>query len=700
MPRTLVALVLICQLTVASEPATAWQAEIERDIWGVPHIMGETDADTAFGLGYAMAEDTWRVIQDTIPYYRGTAGSVFGPDAAKQDYLVHWLGLWEDLDLRYESDLQPATRDYVEAYAAGITQYAREHPEEVELDLLPLTGKDVIAGHMLRHILFYGFESTVSELLAETRARPVATPGSVTLDQHPVGSNAIAVGPSRSSDGSTMLVINSHQPLTGPVAWYEAHLQSNEGLNVMGGLFPGAPAIAVGFTPQTAWAATVNKPDLVDVYVLDIDPDNPDRYRLDGEWRELEKKEVEIDVLIWGFIPWSVTETVYRSVHGPVLKTEHGTYAVRYAGMGELRQVEQWLAMNRARSFTAWQNAMAMNRIQSFNFVFAGASGNIHFIHNAQLPKRVTGWDWTQYLPGDRSDLIWHDFYPTNLLPQVTNPPSGFVLSTNQSPFAISAPGSNPDPAGVASNAGWQTRMTNRAVRGLELFARHEQVSPQDLLAIKHDHVYSENYRGMDFLRSVAALQLSDPEAQEAQRILRQWNRATDKENRDAPLAVCILSAEWLSESNGTSIPDARETLATCVERITAMTGRLRPTWGEFNRHGRGEAHYPMAGGPDTLRAAYAGPGDDKTFHRVTGGDGLYYLVRWDVNGEQHIRGIHQYGNHFDDPEHPHYHDQAEDFSNEIMHPALFRHKDRAPLVESRYSVSSGGDRDGRLAGD
>ena len=187
MPRTLVALVLIGQLIVASEPAAAWQAEIERDIWGVPHIMGETDADTAFGLGYAMAEDTWRVIQDTIPYYRGTAGSVFGPDAAKQDYLVHWLGLWEDLDLRYESDLQPTTRDYVEAYAAGITQYAREHPEEVELDLLPLTGKDVIAGHMLRHILFYGFESTVSELLAETRARAVATPGSVTLDQHPVG---------------------------------------------------------------------------------------------------------------------------------------------------------------------------------------------------------------------------------------------------------------------------------------------------------------------------------------------------------------------------------------------------------------------------------------------------------------------------------------------------------------------------------
>ena len=78
----------------------------------------------------------------------------------------------------------------------------------------------------------------------------------------------------------------------------------------------------------------MNKPDLVDVYVLDIHPDNPDLYRLDGEWLMLESEEIKIDVLIWGFIPWSVKETVYRSVHGPVMKTDHGTYAVRYAGMG------------------------------------------------------------------------------------------------------------------------------------------------------------------------------------------------------------------------------------------------------------------------------------------------------------------------------------------------------------------------------
>ncbi|MEL0038899.1 MAG: penicillin acylase family protein, partial [Halieaceae bacterium] len=108
------------------------------------------------------------------------------------------------------------------------------------------------------------------------------------------------------------------------------------------------------------------------------------------------------------------------------------------------------------------------------------------------------------------------------------------------------------------------------------------------------------------------------------------------------------------------------------------------------NRHGRDDRHFAMAGGPDTLRAAYNSPDDSGEFTRVTGGDGLYYLVRWDTDGRQWIQGVHQYGNHFDNPDDPHYHDQAEDFANEIMHPALFDAKDRAAMIERRYTVSRG----------
>ena len=75
----------------------------------------------------------------------------------------------------------------------------------------------------------------------------------------PVGSNAFAIAPHISDEGATRIAINSHQPATGPVAWYEAHIKSAEGLDVMGGLFPGTPSIFVGFTHDLAWGVTVNE---------------------------------------------------------------------------------------------------------------------------------------------------------------------------------------------------------------------------------------------------------------------------------------------------------------------------------------------------------------------------------------------------------------------------------------------------------
>ena len=80
------------------------------------------------------------------------------------------------------------------------------------------------------------------------------------------GSNAFAFHPSRTTTGEAYLAINSHQPLEGPVAWYEAHLQSDDGLNIIGGLFPGGPCIFAGVNENLGWAHTVNNMDKVDIY--------------------------------------------------------------------------------------------------------------------------------------------------------------------------------------------------------------------------------------------------------------------------------------------------------------------------------------------------------------------------------------------------------------------------------------------------
>ena len=671
---------VLCVLALwTCTPALAWEATIERDALGVPHIFGETDADMAYGLAWAQSEDGWEILEETLPYYRGNAASYFGRDAAVTDYLIQWLGFWDVIDRDYDILLKPETREYLDAFAAGFNDFAAQHPERVNLDVLPVTPQDVIAAHMFRHLLFYGFEKPLTELQAETRQQEISPAPQLPNTAITLGSNATAVAPSRSRDGSTLLMINSHQPLTGPVSWYEVHLQSGEGLNVMGGLFIGAPALGVGFNAHHGWGATVNQPDLVDVYVLEMDPEDDNRYRVDDEWLELESFDIPIKVLLWGWLPWTVKEKGYRSIHGPVMKTDHGTYALRYAGMDEIRQVEQWLAMSAATSFEEWREAMALQHIASFNFVYANADGDIHFVHNAMMPRRALGWQWDQYLPGDRRDLIWDDYLRPDELPSVTNPPSGYVHSANQSPFQVSAEGSNPVKSDYPVESGWPTRMTNRAVRGLELLDANPTISFDDFNAIKHDNAYSPRYRGHAYLSLVANLEAIDDDEAQAIALIREWDLHTDTANRHAALGVCVLLEEWQAERTGDSLPDARETLHTCMASVRNVSGRLDPEWGTVQRHGRDDRTWPAAGGPDTLRAMYAEQRDDEDdFMTVVAGDGLYYLIEWTAEGEQIIRGTHQYGSQMTDPSSPHYLDQAEAFAAETMRSPGFHEKNRS----------------------
>ena len=676
---------------------------IERDHLGVPHVIGERDVDAAFGFAYAQAEDNWQIIHDTIPFYRGTNAAINGKDAATVDFLVQWLGIWETIDRDYETQLKPETRAWISAFVDGINYYAALHPEQTNPSIFPITEKDVAAGYMLRHLLFYGFDASITELFEPQRQRPVsrgpadadkqARPMAegVTIGNLPVGSNAIAVSAPFTIDGATRLAINSHQPTTGPVAWYEAHIQSKEGLNVMGGLFPSSATIGVGFTENLAWGATVNKPDLVDIYVLDMDPNDPMRYKLDGEWKTLEAKDIEIEVKLFGFLPWTVTEVGLKSEHGPVIQNDHGTYAVRYAGMGEVRQLEQWLAMSKAQNFEQWRDAMRIQAFASFNFVYADREGNTMFVHNSLTPKRLPSYDWTQYLPGDDSRLIWQDYMAFDDLPQVINPASGYLHSANQTPFRVSAEADNPNKDEYGIEDGFPTRMTNRADRGLELLAELESISEQQFFDIKHDKKYSVNSRAYAYLQQAASADLSAIQGdnlqnyQDAQTLITNWDLSTDIENRGAALSACVLGGEWLSEQRGIDAPKALDELIRCTDLLMSTSGRIDPLWGDVNRHVRGDLNVPVAGGPDTLRAIY-GMGMEKDGYLTNvAGDGLYYQVSWDAQGDLKVRGVHQYGSATLDETSPHYADQAEDYANEILHDPLFDDARRQAKIERRY---------------
>lgn len=272
-------------------------------------------------------------------------------------------------------------------------------------------------------------------------------------------------------------------------------------------------------------------------------------------------------------------------------------------------------------------------------------------------------------------------------LPQVINPKSGYLHSANQTPFHVTAQGDNPIKTNYRIEDGFPTRMTNRADRGLELFAELGPISEQEFYAIKHDKSFSKNSRSMRFINKLIALDLgaAEPLYQDAQQVIAQWDRDTNIENRGAALSSCVIGSEWLAEQKGLPEPDAMSELIRCANLLMAKTGRLDPLWGDVSRHVRGDLNLPVGGGPDTLRAIYGLGMEDDGFLTNVAGDGLYYLLSWDANGEQKVRGIHQYGAATLDETSPHYADQAQDYVDEVLHDPLFNTANRADKIKRRY---------------
>lgn len=666
----------------ALEAAKAYDARIIRDRWGVPHIHGARDADVAFGLAYAHAEDDWKTFEEVLLFSRGVLAQTKGKDAAVTDYLVAALGANQAIARDYEAKLSPATHAVLDGYAAGVNFYCAEVAARCAPGVAPVTPQDIVAGFAARTPFFYGLEESLKTVFDGDAKKTAALDWTRTafLRVHPdaeLGSNAMAVAPQRSADGATRLMVNSHQPFTGPVAWYEARLKSEEGLDIIGGVFPGSPIILHGATPDLGWAFTVNKPDLVDDYALETDhPKKPLRYKFDGAWKEFIRTEAKFRVKLWGPFSLPVTRAVYRTAHGPAFETPAGWRAVAFAGDGEIRAVEQWRLMNKARNFDDWRAAMAMQAIPSFNVVFADREGRIAYFYNMAAPDRSADWDWSTTAPGDRADLLWQGVLPFGTAPFVVAPPSGFVVNANNEPWKASSAGDSPKEDDFPRHLGVRARSTNRGLREQELFSADESVSEDEFIAYKMDDAYSAESN----LRRLINATLADPAlvADEglapALQLLARWDGRANRESREAALAITFgrYALGILLNGDDAPNPDPAEALAKAVADLTAGHGRIDPEWGAVNRLLRGATDLPLDGGPDTLRAIYSIADLSKGAGEAVAGDTYIMLVEWPADGRQRIRTVHQFGAATLDAASPHYADQAPLFAEEkFKEPAM-----------------------------
>lgn len=682
----------IGQANTSYSPAPKpYDVEIIRDTYGVPHIYGKTDAACAYGLGWAMCEDDFKHVYDTLLMARGLFSRFVGRKGVPFDFFLHLFRFQEIVEKEYEQQLSPEVRALCEAYTDAINHYASLHPEMVDPSILPARPQDLVTVFIMRTPFFFGMERQIRRLMTSSTPPTVSRPeanraGGLFSEDRPIGSNTMAVSPRRTPDGKTHLAINSHQPFEGPVAWYEARIKSEEGWDITGGTFPGSPVILHGHTPYLGWAHTVNLPDLCDIYALELNPENPDQYLFDGEYRNFEKRTVTISMKLWGNIRIPLKREVLFCVYGPAVRLAHGTYAIRYAGYGNIRQVEQWYRMGKSRTLEAFEDALRMQAIPSFNVGYADCEGNIWYLYNALLPLRDSQYDWKGCVPGTTSHTLWTEYLPFDKLPQVRNPQCGFIQNCNSTPFHTTLDPENPPIEAYPASLGVEGPevMTNRALRALELFGADDSITEEEFYAYKYDWHYSSKSRA-EVLRNelLTTVNDEDPVIQQALHVLRQWDGAADPDNTGTAIAVLSMEPIARAEMFGYDVPNLSEMFRKRAHELFAAYGRIDVPWQTINRLVRGDLQFGLGGGPDLLHAIY---GDwNGTYLRAVAGDCYVLMVTWNPDGSVTSRSIHQYGSATLDTSSPHFADQAPIFARRELKPTFFNKEELLQHATARY---------------
>ena len=631
--------------------------EIVRDNFGVPHIFGKTDADVAYGLAWAHAEDDFKTIQQGYLAGNALLGKHIGTKGAGADFIAQFIGSKEIVEKEYDHKISPEYKKIAEAYAQALNQYASTHPEEVlEDDLFPINPK-----MMLRYAQLQLFISSRGDYWVQ---RIVGNNVKLEAPKEEItGSNTFAFNSSKTTDGNTYLAINTHQPLDGPVSWYEAHLCSEEGTNIIGALFAGTPSILIGANQHLGWAHTVNYPDKTDVFKLEMHPSKKGLYKVDDEYLTLQKKKAKLNIKVLG-IPFKISKTYYESIFGPTLKNNSGYYAVRTPALYEIRGLEQWWRMNKSTSFSEFYDVLKMKALPGYNIGYADKNDTIFYISNGLIPKRAEGYNWKEVVPGNTRKTLWTETYDIEELPQVIQPSSGYFYNANHSPFFSSDESNNPSPDDFSKDANFETYHNNRSTRLMNLIEAEDKMSYVDFKRIKYDHqlpkpfVYS--WMNINYLEKMNANQF--PEIRELILRVQNWNRKATATSLGAGTYLMLyhkLRPYYNQIPDPKIIPTA--ILVKAFKEVKAHMlkhfGTTKVALGDYQKLVRGNKELPVFGMNDVVTAMSAVPYKDGKV-KVIAGESYIELVKFTPEGPE-IESVISYGSS-DHPESPHYGDQME----------------------------------------
>jgi acyl-homoserine-lactone acylase len=705
---------------VADTPAGRWRSfipgdglaervEVVRTAYGVPHIRAKDLKAAGYALAWLQCEDYGTTTPMSILRASGRLATVAGAERIDSDMMTRRVRAKAEKNY---AQLSRDVREIYDGFAAGVNRYVAMHSSEFPAGMpTDFTGFDVASAELappsaqkIRRFLDKidppGNQGSPqpdpnNEGLADEGVR-----GPLEEDPGPDdGSNAWAFAPSRTKSGKAILLRNPH--LQWNAGYYEAHMTVPGVLDFYGDFRIGGPfAVVGGFNKDLGFSTTNNAQDLDQIYSLEADPKQADHYLFDGKSVAMTRELVTVPFKN-GDATSTETREFWSTDLGPVIYRGGGKiYVFKYAGEGDVRGGEQFLKMMRAKSLAEWKDAMRMRARPTSNFTYADRAGNIFYVWNASLPLLPHApVDDLTALPAKGSADVWTKLVPFDELPQVENPPGGYIHNENGSAHFTNVRGpivtANKYPNFESPRAPLRTQLA------IQLIGGDEKYSLEDVWALKH------SYRALlaDRVKPdlIAAVKAANPSGDVAAALatIESWDNTVSPESRGSVLFQnWWLNYSGFREDRRQMLPDsqrfakvwsvddplntprgladpkrAAESFAWAVEETKKRHGSFDVAWGEVNRVRRGKVDVPVGGCSNELGCfrilTYQRTDDGK--YAASSGDG--WILAVEFGDVPRAYSVLAYGESRR-PESPYYADQAEMFAKGGHKTVAFTAKD------------------------
>ena len=690
----------------ADDEAARWERQAQnitiiRDTWGIPHVYGKTDADVVFGVMYAQAEDDFNRVETN---YLNSMGRLAEAEGEGQIYRDLRMKLFIDpADLKANFEKSPDwLKTLMVAYADGLNYYLRTHPNvkpRVITRFEPWMALSFTEGSIGGDIERVNL--TQLEALYGTGPKPVTTTASAADwlldDLEPRGSNGIAIAPSNTAGGKSLLLINPH---TSFFFRAEAQMVSEEGLNAYGAITWGQFFIYQGFNDRTGWMHTSSGVDNIDEYLETIVKKGDQYfYKYGSEERPVTATTIKVPYKS-GTGMAERSFTIYKTHHGPVVREVDGTWVSVRLMQEPIKALTQSYSRTKAKNYKAFRDSMDLHTNSSNNTIYADGDGTIAYFHSNFIPKRDATFDWTKPVDGSNPATEWNGVLSIDETPGLRNPSTGWLYNTNNHPWSAAGPDSPKKadyPAYVDRNG-----ENPRGIHAIRVLENKKDFTLESLLAAAYDSYLPAFAAQIPALVSAwdktpASSPLKKQTAEQVA-LLKGWDYRWSATSVPTSLAV------YWGEEIGRRVNDAArqagipadefvaqkaapaqllQALVAASDKLTADFGSWKTPWGDINRFQRltGDIVQPFDDAGASIPVAFTSarwgslasfgartyPGTKKMYG--TSGNSFVAVVEF---GDQVRAKAVTAGGQNGDPANKHFNDQAQRYATGDLRDVYF----------------------------